>query len=391
MKRTNLSSAATIMIVVACVTVPTEGRTINILPQQQDIYAHCSEYVLNVNPSVYIESVAATFGHTQTAQRHPRSPLVVMCKNYKPAVCAQTSEFACGRAPWTQNPVGRPPEWVSRLCRTTNTLIVPGTLERWSCHDRAAVPHYQDVDVLGFYLADWEEVLPPGSGDNSAFVSPIEFSALSASFFDPGYRQSEDRQHLGLDIPAPPGTDVRSPVDGKVVYNHTGPEVSADRSFLIIRDRATGMEHVLGHISSAVQPGIAGEVRRGATIGTVKQWLTTSGASNSHVHWGLNTSWVPRTVENGPGGSWGWGRAPASATLEMAEVRGWIDPSVVSAGAYNSLTAQLSTQPSRHSPRYGMCGIGQNECDRRMEVEYRAARRDIDQLVLDAIGVRRSG
>jgi murein DD-endopeptidase MepM/ murein hydrolase activator NlpD len=149
---------------------------------------------------------------------------------------------------------------------------------------------------------------------------PVTPSGRVHGFFDPVYRASENRQHLGVDLPARSGTPVVSPVDGVITANRTT-GVAAGSAFLVIRETSTGAEHVLGHVTSTIQPGTtAASVNRGEFVGTVSDWGT-----NSHVHWGLNIRGVPRSVQSGPGGNWGWGRAPASATESQALARGWVN------------------------------------------------------------------
>jgi murein DD-endopeptidase MepM/ murein hydrolase activator NlpD len=134
---------------------------------------------------------------------------------------------------------------------------------------------------------------------------------ISAGFFDPGYAQSENRQHLGVDYTAPAGAAVWSPATGVVVRNRTA---AADimEAYIVIREK-NGTEHVLGHISSALREGV--EVKRDGSVGTVRDW-----GRRSHVHWGINRLGVIQAIR----GDWGWGRAPVTATKAQARERGWV-------------------------------------------------------------------
>lgn len=179
---------------------------------------------------------------------------------------------------------------------------------------------HQPTSSQNAWVDRWTRVAVVGAA--SDYIRPVAGTAVSAGFFDPAYRQEENRQHLGIDLPAPSGTPVVAPVSGTVVFNATSSDRGADTAFLVIRETATGVEHVLGHIRSSIQPDTrAASVTRGQSVGTVAEW-----GRRSHVHWGLNTQGVPRSVQSGPGGNWGWGRAPSAVAEAQAIQRGWIDP-----------------------------------------------------------------
>jgi murein DD-endopeptidase MepM/ murein hydrolase activator NlpD len=162
----------------------------------------------------------------------------------------------------------------------------------------------------------------PAQGQTALPVSPV---GAGSGFFDPTYAPELKRQHLGTDLQVPAGTDVSSPVDGKVVLNATS-GVIVDKAYLVISDSVSGFEHVLGHIISELKKGDV--VTRGAKVGKVLPWPKkhNPGESNSHVHWGVN--WMGLSAARGmaPEGEWGWGQAPLKATVGQSACRGWVDP-----------------------------------------------------------------
>ena len=156
---------------------------------------------------------------------------------------------------------------------------------------------------------DTEEDLP------TEVLDPLSSMRLTAGYLDPVYRASQNRQHLGADYGAPVGTEVRSPVTGVVVSNNTLDTEDGNLKRVIIRDGATGHEHVLGHIDSDLEEGVT--VQQGDVVGSI-----VSAGTGPHLHWGINRTGVSDAMGHG----WGWGRAHANATQEEAEARGWADP-----------------------------------------------------------------
>lgn len=146
-------------------------------------------------------------------------------------------------------------------------------------------------------------------------VLPVGPRRISYGFFDPAYPRSESdpalrRQHLGVDMPTPAGTVVRSPVAGVVVASETR---SSDimQKYLIVR-MADGTEHVFGHLNSKLAKGAS--VVAGDPIGTIADW-----GSNSHLHWGIHRGSTLAVMSS----TWGWGRAPLNATEAEARAKGW--------------------------------------------------------------------
>lgn len=156
---------------------------------------------------------------------------------------------------------------------------------------------------------------PPPAG--SLPTRPVS-GGVNAPFLSDAYRTEFGKQHLGVDLAASAGTRVVSPVDGLVVLNETAR--AASEAYLVIRE-PNGVEHVLAHISSDLLAGTS--LRAGEEVGRV-QLLIEGARDRSHVHWGVNRQGVLAAM----GPSWGWGMAPADATRQEAEARGWIDPLV---------------------------------------------------------------
>jgi murein DD-endopeptidase MepM/ murein hydrolase activator NlpD len=171
-------------------------------------------------------------------------------------------------------------------------------------------------------------------------LSPVRFPLvaqaprMTAGFFYAAYPAawSPAAQHLGVDLAAPAGTFVVSPVTGTVLTNRTG-VTDTFQKHLVIRDASTGFEHVLGHINSTLAPGTS--VHVGMPVGIV-----VSAGTGPHVHWGVNTRGVQAAVDGRAG--WGWGRAPVTSTREQAIERGWIDPLTLMASAIPAIVQQQS-------------------------------------------------
>ena len=147
--------------------------------------------------------------------------------------------------------------------------------------------------------------------------TPVAYTSVSAGFYDPSYAKTQSRQHLGTDLTAPGGRAVYSPVAGKVIVNKTThPDIN--EAYMVIKDSATGEEHVLGHIYSS---GVANKTvyKAGQYLGDVRPW--PGQPSRSHVHWGVHG----KSVASAVGGTWGWGRAAVTSTKSQALARGWID------------------------------------------------------------------
>ncbi len=87
--------------------------------------------------------------------------------------------------------------------------------------------------------------------------SPVsqQYSKPSYGYFDPTYKKDENRQHLGVDYPAPKGSPVYSTIDGRVISNNTA-SVDPTQSRVIIQQNGTSLQTVTGHINSTTTPGM---------------------------------------------------------------------------------------------------------------------------------------
>ncbi len=139
---------------------------------------------------------------------------------------------------------------------------------------------------------------------------------VSATYFDRSYpsdRQARPpAQHLGIDIGGRGGTEVVSPVTGRIMQ--VRPNRDPMQAYIVIEEDGTGWQHVLGHVTTTFRE--RRRVFRGCPVARMISW------SQPHVHWGVNQSGVERAARNG----WGWGRAPVRSTQSQARERGWIDP-----------------------------------------------------------------
>ena len=175
--------------------------------------------------------------------------------------------------------------------------------------DRNSAPKASSTDVIvgGSVSSSDDGILAPVGG--------VDLT-LSATYFDLDYPTSWNppAQHLGVDLPAPEGAVVRSPITGTVVINRTDRRESFNK-YLIVRDSENEQEHVFGHIDSDLAE--IAEVGVGSELGTI-----VSAGTGPHLHWGINSGSILDTFSDG----WGFGRAPLGATREEAQSRGWLDP-----------------------------------------------------------------
>jgi murein DD-endopeptidase MepM/ murein hydrolase activator NlpD len=165
---------------------------------------------------------------------------------------------------------------------------------------------------------------PSPSAPATPRILPVGPVTPSAVFFDPTYKSSQSRQHLGVDYPAPVNTGVSSPFGGVVMAN------TLNQGYMIgcltFRDDY-GLYHVFGHIRSNLSAN--SRVKAGDVVG----YIVSSPGYGPHVHWGTRTSPVntatyePYKRGSNPGqGDWGWGRCPASSTMAQASLQGWRSP-----------------------------------------------------------------
>jgi murein DD-endopeptidase MepM/ murein hydrolase activator NlpD len=96
-------------------------------------------------------------------------------------------------------------------------------------------------------------------------------------------RHGRNRNHGGLDIAAPMGTPVISPVDGEVVTVMTLPNLG---KFVDIKDNETGRIHRFAHASSI-------NVQKGQKIGRGDEFMkvgSTGRSTGPHLHWELRSA-----------------------------------------------------------------------------------------------------
>lgn len=287
------------------------------------------------------------------------------CENGRVLTCYLA---ASGRACLRTGPMdsGRMREFV-RFCRehpgaeTIPASLATGLASHWACRGtRPIMTETIPTDRRGYLRGAWEpwtrrtaqqQATTATATATSAWMMPVQSTGNISGFFDPTYPPTENRQHLGVDLPVPAGTAVRAPANGSIVVNRTS---AADimQAYLILRE-ANGTEHVLGHVRSDLRPGAL--VTQGQVIGSVGAW--SGQPSRAHVHWGVNTRGVLAAVGAGSGGEWGWGRAPVTGSQAQASERGWINPT-----APRSVRTTVSPVPLRLSAeRLGSARIGMTQ------------------------------
>lgn len=150
--------------------------------------------------------------------------------------------------------------------------------------------------------------VPPQYNYSSAYryapVSPARTNR-DGGYFDPGYRKTENRQHLGVDYYVDQRSQRVFPTnEGYVVSNNTRTVKDPEQQRIIVQH--PGYQAVYGHVTSSAAVGSA--VVPGRSFANV---------SGSHLHYGENSRTIPQS---------GWGRAPASTTRSQATEQGWYDP-----------------------------------------------------------------
>jgi murein DD-endopeptidase MepM/ murein hydrolase activator NlpD len=109
---------------------------------------------------------------------------------------------------------------------------------------------------------------------------------LSSSF---GYRRNpydgSYKLHAGVDIAAEPGTPVRAPADGVVIF--AGYREGYGK--VIVLDHGYGIRTLFGH-NSSVFVGQGSRVKRGETISQVGN---TGRSTGPHLHYEIRKNGVP--------------------------------------------------------------------------------------------------
>lgn len=191
--------------------------------------------------------------------------------------------------------------------------------------------------ILVAIPAAWLAAAPAAAQYDANWKFPTSSKIVNYGFFDPRYNDGEAkadwRQHLGLDLKANTSTPIYAPVKGYIIFNNTQVKnVTPFESYIIIKDVATGFEHVLGHISATrvacgTYPKCSASslVYKGDIVGYPRYMVDKKGRQITHAHWGVNCSSVSAAKDS----VWGWGRAPYSATLvEATGKRRWLNLSL---------------------------------------------------------------
>jgi len=98
-----------------------------------------------------------------------------------------------------------------------------------------------------------------------------------------GHRNSElgSEFHRGLDIGAPYGTDIKSPIEGDVIS--TGTDVAGYGNYAVVKDN-DGTQHLFAHMDEPVGYGPGTHVYKDSVIGKVG---SSGKSTGSHLHYEL--------------------------------------------------------------------------------------------------------
>ena len=88
-----------------------------------------------------------------------------------------------------------------------------------------------------------------------------------------------DEYHRGIDIAAPHGQNIISPIDGRVVAK--GNDAAGYGNYAVVRDNS-GNNHVFAHMNKSVGYGIGDTISRNSVIGEVG---STGRATGDHLHY----------------------------------------------------------------------------------------------------------
>lgn len=96
-----------------------------------------------------------------------------------------------------------------------------------------------------------------------------------------GHRSSSlgNEFHRGLDIGAPYGTNIKSPVNGKVVS--TGTDAAGYGNYAVVQDEE-GVQHLFGHMQNPVGYGPGTQIYKDSVIGQVG---SSGKSTGSHLHY----------------------------------------------------------------------------------------------------------
>lgn len=196
----------------------------------------------------------------------------------------------------------------------TTPKTVPGQLQQ----STTGRPQFNPAPIPGTVAANTS--VTPSNFRPSAYSLPVPGnSGTQSNFFAKDYADKIGKQHTGVDLPAIAGTNVFSPVNGKIVdYFPNG-----TKSFVIIQEKGKDVQHVLGHISCDGGCKKGQDVFAGKPFGAKVLDYGTPGSQGDHVHWGAKTGKIPITRD---ADGFGWGQAPATSTVTQATNKGWFDP-----------------------------------------------------------------
>lgn len=153
---------------------------------------------------------------------------------------------------------------------------------------QGATPNFNEGEPVAFFRAEntlgQEMILPFRAGTPNVWISDGYGAAGSP-------RHGRNRNHGGMDVAAPNGTPVISPVNGVVVAINTNPNNPTKLGkFVDIKDNATGRIHRFAH-GSRISVKMGDKVSRGQEFFYVGNTGRSTGA---HLHWELRTQTAGR-------------------------------------------------------------------------------------------------
>lgn len=167
-----------------------------------------------------------------------------------------------------------------------------------SKQERAQVEN--EINILTKEIQIEKEALEELKAKTSSqgFKWPIPPNKITAPFQDPGYAKRFGRQHNGIDVRSPAGTNIISPKDGIVVK--IIPPISLNLSYLIIDhgDTQTVYLHLSESYVSVGQEVSQGEVvaKTGGIPGVNGTGIGLS--TGAHLHFEIRENGVPKNPLN---------------------------------------------------------------------------------------------
>lgn len=153
---------------------------------------------------------------------------------------------------------------------------------------QGATPNFNSGEPVAFFRTEntlgQQMILPFRAGTQNVWISDGYGAAGSP-------RHGRNRNHGGIDVAAPSGTPVISPVNGTVVAINKDPNNSTNLGkFVDVKDDATGRIHRFAH-GSRINVNMNDKVSRGQEFFYVGN---TGRSTGPHLHWEMRTKTAGR-------------------------------------------------------------------------------------------------